>query len=124
MRGREPVDVKAVLGCWRMVRSGWPQPWLFALDSAPATLTFGYPSGPGARLARAFRETARGDNIYWLVTPRNTVEFSIDGGLHGTVYEFVLRDGRLIGRVDGWTDIVGVYAKPARVIAERAPCPG
>ena len=123
MFGRETVDWREVLGCWRMLRTEWPEPWVFALDSMPAVVTFGTPSGPGARQARVFRETVSGDNIYWLVTPRNTVEFSIDGGLHGTVYEFVLREGRLVGRVDGWTDIVGVYGKATRAIAERAPCP-
>ncbi|HYR11678.1 MAG TPA: hypothetical protein VEQ60_28100, partial [Longimicrobium sp.] len=123
MRGREPVDVEEMLGCWRMVRSGWPEPWIFALDAGPADTTHPGDVRPGDRAARAYRQTLRGDNIYWRITPRNTVEFSIDGGLHGVVYEFVPRDGRLIGRVDGWTDIVGVYSKPSRIVAERAPCP-
>lgn len=123
MRGREPLDVKDVLGCWRMVRSEWPQPWLFSLDSVPADTTRPGDVRGGDRAARVYRETVRGDNIYWRLTDRNTLEFSIDGGLYGVVYEFVRREGRLIGRAGGWTDVIGTYSKPSRVIAERAACP-
>jgi hypothetical protein len=123
MRGREPVEVGEVLGCWRMLRSGWPQPWVFALDTAPANTTRPGDARAGDRAARAFRETVRGDNLYWRITDRNTVLFAIDGGLYGTVYEFVRRDARLVGRATGWTDVAGGYRKPSRVIAERAPCP-
>jgi hypothetical protein len=121
MFGRETLDWREVLGCWRMLRTEWPEPWTFALDSVPAVRRLPSGIGPGDRAARVFRDV--GGDIYWSVTPRSTVEFSIEDGLHGTVYEFVLREGRLVGRVDGWTDIVGVYSRPSRVVAERAPCP-
>lgn len=116
MRGPEPVDWRALLGCWRMVDR-----WAFVLDSVPAQLRISRPR-EGARQVTVPGGGGSSD-VYWRVTPRNTVELVTDAGLWGTFYEFTVREGRLVGRSVSWTDVVGVYHPYVRAAAERSPCP-
>jgi hypothetical protein len=119
MQGSEPVDWRAVLGCWRMSET-----MVFALDSFSAVPRFVRP-GEGARQARLIPWQRGVGDVFWRTTERNTLEFVIDDGLHGSISEFVVRDGRLEGRRVTLTDIVipGVELPIVPVVAEREPCP-
>lgn len=115
----EPVDWRALVGCWRL-----SDRWVFALDSVPANLRFLAPRR-GARQARSFLPEHRVPDVFWQVTPRNTVLFVVDDGLHGHRMEFVPRDGRLVGQAIVLTDIVIRGAPPQRpreVVAVRESC--
>jgi hypothetical protein len=119
LHGSEPVDWRAVVGCWRL-----PDGWVFALDSVPAVLRFVRPR-PDARQARSFLPEHRVEDVFWQVTPRNTILFIVDDGLHGHSMEFVPRDGRLVGQGIVLTDIVieGMpRQRPHEVVAVREPC--
>lgn len=116
LRGAGPVDWRSLLGCWR-VENG-----TFVFDSAPAHAR---PGAVDARWAEWLpRRERRGPGVsYWWVTPRNSVEFVRDDGLHGRIYELVVRGDRLVGRIHTLTDIVGAYPPAVRTSAERVPCP-
>ncbi|HEU4883148.1 MAG TPA: hypothetical protein VFT45_12900 [Longimicrobium sp.] len=117
MRGSEPLDWRAVVGCWRMGTTR------LALDSLPAATLF-YAAEPGIRHARVYPPPTRHGDVFWRTTPRNTVEVLIGDGLHGSRTEFVLRDGRLQGRRSIISDVVipGVERPVEAVVAEREPC--
>jgi hypothetical protein len=118
MRGSEPLDWRAVVGCWRMGTTG------LVLDSVPAATLF-YAPREGVRHARLYPPPTRHGDVFWRTTPRNTVEFLVSDGLHGHFTEFVLREGRLEGRRSTISDIVieGVELPVETVVAEREPCP-
>ena len=63
--------------------------------------------------------------MLWRTTDRNTIELLTGDSLHGAMWEFVLRDGRLEGRRITITDVVirGFEHPVVPVVAERAPCP-
>jgi hypothetical protein len=118
MQGSESIDWRAVLGCWRMSET-----MVLALDSVPAVTRF--VRREGARQGRVIPAPAGVGDMLWRTTDRNTIEFLTGDGLHGAMWEFVLREGRLEGRQTTITDIVieGVEWPVEAVVAEREPCP-
>ena len=118
MQGSEPVDWRAVLGCWRMSET-----MVFALDSVPAVTNF--IRREGARQARLIPAPRGVGDMLWRTTDRNTIEFLTGDALHGAMYELVLREGRLEGREIPITDIVirGFDRPVVPVVAEREACP-
>lgn len=115
-----PVDWRVLVGCWRMSAD-----WVFALDSLPAINEWILDHGPDARRARTFPVRQRQD-VFWSVTPRNTIQLIISNGLHGSRSEFVFRDGRLVGQQWTISDVVipGTPPRaPREVVAVRERCP-
>lgn len=117
LRGPAALDWRALVGCYRM------EGRYFAFDTVPAAPSPYHPRVQGGRRAGWLPHRQRVGDSFWWITPRNAVEFIEDDGLHGGIYEFVVRGDSLVGRVHTLTDILGVYPPVVRAAAVRAPCP-
>ncbi|HEU4562445.1 MAG TPA: hypothetical protein VFS20_31735 [Longimicrobium sp.] len=74
----------------------------------------------GARQAWSYFD--HDHNAYWRILPDNTIEYVAGNSLHGHRIRGVFRGDSIVGRLSGWTDIVGAPSRAYRVVARREPC--
>jgi len=110
------IPVRSLIGCYQA------GDWSFALDSVPG-LTYWNNVPREARQAWNYGTQARGD-VWWLLTPGDTVEVREHNGMDGATRRFTARGRDLVGTGTSWSDIVRPPRPPDPIVARRVECPG
>jgi len=118
------MDPRRFAGCYQVsypARENGGEGWHFQIDTLPPDTGHRFPAG--AMLARRRGQTARHARAtYWRLLAANQVEMTISDGFVGAVYHLGLRGGRLVGREQPFTDIIGSTIPAERIAARRVSC--
>ncbi len=119
LRSPQPIDWRALVGCYRMEALKSFQAFPFALDSVQATR----PSGQIREGAMRARAPYSGEpEVFWRVSSENTLHLSLQGtGIGGQFYELIPRGERLEGRYWIWIHSGHLYWHSGAA-AQRVPC--